>query len=196
MTDSGYQIDLVMSWIVIMLIKLILRCALKLCTDTNHHIGSNWGTEAFVRLKCMRCVYYAPTTEDRSSSLTIFGRSDSNADSVTWPGGTCCRDVTAAGRALRVNYIYAPPRRAASTFSSCAASSHRRANSAGELEVVRGAAAAATFIFIKESQLLVFRVLVGCTHPVFTRSSSCQNIASLSCKPPVSRLNNNRDSKT
>lgn len=36
-------------------------------------------------------------------------------------------------------------RRAASTLSSCAAALHRRANSAGELEIVRGAAAAVTF---------------------------------------------------
>lgn len=40
MTNSGYQIDFFMIWIVIMLIKLILRCALKLCTDTNHHIAT------------------------------------------------------------------------------------------------------------------------------------------------------------
>lgn len=63
-----------------LLIKLILGSALKLCSDTNHI-----ATEALKKLSYGSSVrvYYAPATEDGSSAVTIFGRSDSNADSVT-----------------------------------------------------------------------------------------------------------------
>lgn len=113
-------------------------------------------------------------------------RQQRKTDLLRWPSSgarirmqTRSRDrgrAAVTSQLLDVRYVLTTfmRRRAASTFSSCAASLHQRANSSGELEIVRGAAAAATFIFIKESQLLVFRALVGCTHPVFTRSSSCQ----------------------
>lgn len=132
-------------------------------------------------------------------------RQQRKTDRLRWPSSgarirmqTRSRDrgrAVVTSQLLDVRYVLTTfmRRRAASTFSSCAASLHRRANSSGELEIVRGAAAAATFIFIKESQLLVFRVLVGCTHPVFTR---CQNIALLRCKPPATRIDNNLGSKT
>lgn len=159
MTDSGYQIDLFMSWIVIMLIKLILRCALKLCTDTNHHIGSNWDTEALVRLKCIRI------------SCASNGRQIVFGDHLRALGFECrLRHVTGDVLSWRHSCWTCATCQlhscAASTFSSCAASLQRRANSAGELEIVRGGLRPR-----QRSQLLVFRVLVGCTDPVFTRSS-------------------------
>lgn len=86
---------------------------------------------------------------------------------------TCCRDVT-AGRALRANYT-----RRLYTFLLRRASLHRRANSAGgELEIVPSVAAAATFIFIKESQLLVLEswsdALTRSLHHASVKTSLCR----------------------
>lgn len=88
-----------------MLIKL-MRIKAVYRYQSSH---SNGGTEeALVRLKRMRILCAS------SGRQIVFGDHlrtlgfECRLRHVTG-GGTCCRDVTAAGRALRVNYVHAPP---------------------------------------------------------------------------------------